>query len=96
MTKRIRGYDSKFKAEVALSALSGSKSLIEIGSEHKVSKTTVIEWRDKLVTGAAELFIPAYEKEKQIKLLKQEIESLHKVVGEIAVENSFFKKKLLK
>jgi hypothetical protein len=55
--------------------VSESKSLIEIGSEHKVSKTTVmngeISWLNK---GAAELFIPAYKKEKQIKHIKKPYE----------------------
>ncbi len=89
-------YDSKLKAEVAISALDGSNSLIEIGSKHNVPKATIIEWRDKLISNAAELFIPAYEKDKQMRALKQEIESLQRIVGEVTVENSFLKKKLMR
>ncbi len=34
------------------------------------------------------------EKNKQLKLKEQEISGLHKVIGEITVENNFLKKKL--
>jgi len=94
--KRRKGYDSKFKAEVAMAALNGTKSLIEIGAEHKISKTAIIEWRDKLINGATELFMPVHEREKRIRLLQQEIDTLHKIVGEVTIENSFLKKKLLR
>jgi len=94
MVRRIKAYDSRFKASIAISALSEAKSLLEIGSEHNVPKSNIIEWRDKLIAGSPELFIPLHEKNKQIRLLKQEIESLHKVLGEVTVENSFLKKKL--
>jgi hypothetical protein len=55
-----------------------------------------MEWRDKLVNEAAELFVPPHERDKRVKLLRQEIELLHKVIGEVTVENNFLKKKLMK
>jgi hypothetical protein len=61
-----------------------------------VPKTTIIEWRDRLITSAAELFIPVSEKDKKVKFLQQEIDMLHKIVGEITVENNFLKKKLMR
>jgi transposase len=94
MARRGRGYDCKFKAEMAISALNDTKSIVELCAEHNVPKTNVLEWRDKLIAEAGELFVPTHDKEKQVRLLKQEIESLHKVVGEVTVENSFLKKKL--
>ena len=89
-------YDSKIKAEVALTALDKSQSLLEIGSKYNVAKTTVMEWRDKLLTDAVEVFVPAHEKAKRVKALEQEIESLQKIIGEITVENNFLKKKLMR
>jgi len=89
-------YDSKMKAEVAISALDQSQSLLEIGSKYNIAKTTVIEWRDKLIAEASELFIPAHEKARKTKALQQEIESLQRIVGEITVENNFLKKKLMR
>lgn len=95
MTKRIcKTYEARLKAKVALEAYSGKKELIEISTEHNISKTTICEWRDKLLKDASEIFIPAYEKDKQVKQLKETIENLHKIIGEVTIENNFLKKKL--
>lgn len=94
MTRICKTYDPKLKAKVALEAIEGKKELIEISTEYNISKTTVCEWRDKLLKEASEVFIPIYEKDKQVKQLKDNIEALHKVIGEVTIENSFLKKKL--
>ena len=94
MKRTCKIYDAKLKAKVALEAVAGRKELIEISTEHNVSKTTICEWRDKLVSEAEEVFIPLYEKDKQVKQLKEIIEDLHKIIGEVTIENSFLKKKL--
>ncbi len=95
MTKRIcKSYDARLKAKVALEAVSGKKELIEISTAHNISKTTICEWRDKLISEASDLFIPAHEKDRQIKQLKADIEDLQKIIGEVTIENSFLKKKL--
>jgi transposase-like protein len=93
--KRIcKSYDAKLKAKVALEAIASKKEIIEISTEHNISKTTICEWRDKLVNEAAEVFVPLYERDKQVKQLKENIEDLHKIIGEVTIENSFLKKKL--
>lgn len=94
MKRVCKTYDAKLKAEVALEAISGKRDLIEISTEHNISKTTICEWRDKLLNEAEEVFIPLHEKDKQVKQLKENIEDLHKIIGEVTIENSFLKKKL--
>ena len=57
MTKRTcKTYDAKFKAKVAIEAISTSKELIELSVAHNVPKTTIIEWKEKLLNEASELF----------------------------------------
>ncbi len=95
MTKRIcKSYDAKLKAKVAIEAIASKKELIEISTEHNISKTTICEWRDKLISEASELFIPFHEKDRQVKQLKADLEDLQKIIGEVTIENSFLKKKL--
>lgn len=95
MTKRVcKTYEARLKAKVALEAYLGKKELIEISTEHHISKTTICEWRDKLINEATEIFIPTHEKDKQVKQLKETIENLHKIIGEVTIENNFLKKKL--
>lgn len=92
MKRTCKTYDSQLKAKVALEAIEGKKELIEISAEHNISKTTICKWRDKLVNEAADVFIPIHEKDKQVKQLKENIENLQKIIGEVTIENSFLKK----
>jgi len=94
MTKKLRSYDAKLKAEVALKAHKGEKSLIEICAAHNLPKTNVRDWENKLIAEASTIFVPVNEKMKEVRILKTEIEQLHKIIGEITVENNFLKKKL--
>ena len=85
MTKRTcKIYDAKLKARIAL----------ELIAEYNMPKSTILECKEKLLNEAQELFIPAYEKEKQVKKLKDTVSDLHKLIGEITIENNFLKKKL--
>jgi transposase len=91
-----KSYESKLKAKVALAAIKGEESILEICSVNNIPKTTAVAWRDKLLNEAELIFIPVHERERKARLLRQEIEVLHKMIGEISVENNFLKKKLLK
>jgi len=94
MPKGYKKYDAKTKAKIALAAFKSEASLLALCAENKISKTSAIEWRDKLVAEADIVFAPPHEQHKACSKLKQEVESLHKVLGEMAAENNFFKKKL--
>ena len=94
MTRKLKNYDAKLKAEVALEAYKGEKSLVEICAAHNLPKSNIRDWENKLITEASSIFTPKHEKEKELKNLKNEIEHLHKIIGEITVENNFLKKKL--
>jgi transposase len=94
MTRECRSYDAKFKAKIALEILQGKRDLIEIAAAYNVPKTTIVEWKEKLLKEAELLFVAPHEKEKQVKKLQSNISDLHKVIGEITIENSFLKKKL--
>ena len=96
MTKLYKKYDPNFKADIALSAIRPQKSLLELASAHSISKTLVAEWRDKLLADASSLFLPEHEKNKKLKSFVHEIEVLHKIIGEITIENNFLKKKLVR
>lgn len=93
MTKiTCKTYDAKLKAKIALELIAEKKSIIEIAAEYNMPKSTILEWKEKLLNEAQELFIPAYEKEKQVKKLKDTVSGLHKLIGEITIENNFLKK----
>jgi transposase len=96
VSRVCKSYDSHLKAKVAIAALKGESSILEICKEHNIPKTNVLDWKNKLVEEAASLYIPTNERAKAERILKQEIEGLQKIIGEITVENCFLKKKLQK
>lgn len=85
-------YDPGFKAKLAIELVRDKKTVLEISSEYKVPQTNLYEWKTKLLESAKELFLAESERNKQLKILEQEINSLHKIIGEITVENNFLKK----
>jgi 1-deoxy-D-xylulose 5-phosphate reductoisomerase len=74
-------YSAKTKAKIALAAIKGETSLLAICAASRVSKTSALEWRDKLVAEAEIVFVPAHEHQKVCQKLKQEVESLQRVLG---------------
>ena len=57
MTKRTRrNHTGNFKAKVALAALRGDKTLIEIAQQYEVHPNQVTEWKRQLLERAAGVF----------------------------------------
>jgi transposase-like protein len=96
MKRSVKKYDAQLKAKLALELVSGKKTLIEICTEHKIPKTTLIEWKEKLEKESHDIFLPISERDKRLKQLQNMIQDLHKIIGEITIENNFLKKKLQK
>ena len=92
--RKHNNYDHNVKAKLALELISGKKSLVELSSEYKIPQTSIHNWKEKLTEFASELFLPECEKNKELKAKDAEISNLHKIIGEISVENNFLKKKL--
>jgi transposase len=96
MKRSVKKYDAQLKAKLALELVSGKKTLIEICAEQKIPKTTLIEWKEKLEKESHDIFLPISERDKKLKQLQNVIQDLHKIIGEITIENNFLKKKLQK
>ena len=94
-SRSCKSYDASLKARVAIEVLKGV-SIVEVCKENNIPKTNALDWKNKLIAEAESLYIPSDEKKKAEKLLKQEIEKLHKIIGEITIENNFLKKKLMR
>ena len=91
-----RTYSAEFKSKVAIEAIKGAKGTAEICSEFNIPATNLYEWRDIVLGNADQLFISEIEHIRKQKVAEQEIEKLQRIIGEITIENNFFKKKLKK
>lgn len=85
-------FEPALKARVALEALKGEKTTAQISSEYGVHATQVAQWKRELVERSAELF--AKHNNSMAQQHEELADKLHKVIGEITMENNWLKKKL--
>jgi transposase len=96
MARARKKHTAAFKAQVALAAFKGDKTVNELASQHSVHPTLIHGWKKQLLSGVEDLFAqgvkPATsnaeavqaELFEQIGRLKMELEWLKKKVGPIA------------
>jgi transposase-like protein len=95
MAGKRKQHSATFKAQVALAALKGDRTVNQLASQFEVHPTLIHSWKKQLLAGAEEVFAngakaaPDAEAEKaelfeQIGRLKMELEWLKKKVGPLA------------
>jgi transposase-like protein len=85
MTKRPRrNHTAVFKAKVALEAIKGEQTLVQLSERFQVHPNQITEWKKQLLDRAEEVF----SKEKQ-KDETPSVKELHAKIGELAMENDF-------
>ena len=84
MGRKRRKFTDNFKAQVALEALRGDRTIQEIAARHNVLPTQVSTWKKQAVEGLSGVFSGkaggANEHEAEVK-------ELHAKIGRLAVEN---------
>ena len=82
---RNRKYSPKFKAEVALEAIKGDKTISQIASEYGIHPQQVRAWKKEFLENMHLVF----EKEDQAKELKKALDKAYKKIGQLEVERDF-------
>jgi len=84
MAKRPRrNHGAAFKAKVALEAIKGEQTLVELAERFEVHPNQITEWKKLLMDRASEVF----DKGKPSK--EPNIRELHAKIGQLAMENDF-------
>ena len=86
MIGKRKQYSAEFKAEVAMVALSGDKTLAELASAHGVHPTMISTWKQALMKNAKALFERGNEKAADLQAV---IDNLHRKIGQLQVERDF-------
>ena len=91
MKRTRRNHGASFKAQVALAAVKGDKTLAELSEQFHVHPTQVTEWKQQLLARAADVFGGT----KPISDTP-DLKTLHAKIGQLALENDFLEHALIK
>ena len=91
MRAKRKRHGDEFKAQVALDAIHGVKTLGELGTTHGVHPTVIGHWKRQLVKGAASVFAHTAAGGRT----EEEITApLYEAIGRLKMEVDWLKKKL--
>ena len=85
MRRPRRNHSAKFKAQVALEAIRGEKTIAEIAAQHEVHPNQVTAWKTQVLENLAAIFGDKLGAEDG----KERIRELHAKIGELTVERDF-------
>ena len=89
MTRRPRrNHTPAFKAKVALAAIKGERTLIELEDQFDVHPNQITTWKAQLEGGAAAVFDPGGGN-GAAQLPAIDVKLLHAKIGELTLENDF-------
>ena len=86
MAKR-KNYAPKFKAQLALEAISNEKTLAELSEKHSVHPSVIAKWVKQLKEAAEGIFAGEIKSEDAKR--EKEIHDLHAKIGQLTVERDF-------
>ncbi|MEO6923071.1 MAG: IS3 family transposase [Bryocella sp.] len=92
MTTR-KQHSPKFKAQVAVEAIRGEKTLSQLGSQFKVHPIQIAKWRKSALERLPELFVDG--RTRQTNTGQAETDALFEQIGRQKVELDWLKKKVL-
>ena len=85
MSKRPRrNHAPEFKARVALEAIKGEQTLVELSKRYQVHQNQITEWKKQLLKNAPDIFSGSRKTETG-----PDVKDLHTKIGQLAMENDF-------
>ena len=92
MRRTRRNHAPGFKAQVALAAIRGDKTLAELAEHFEVHPNQISEWKQQLTAAAADVFGGP----PRAKAAEPDLKVLHAKIGQLTLENDFLEGALTK
>jgi transposase len=87
-----RNHAPAFKAKVALAAVKGDRTIVQIAEQFDVHPNQVTSWKVQLEGGAADVFDSGIGPTQPA----VDVKALHAKIGELTLENDFLEGALIK
>lgn len=87
MANKRKKYTAEFKAQVALAAMRGDKTVAELAQQYEVHSTLIVQWKKRLQEDASTLF----ERKKEDEQSAIDTDALYKKIGQLEMERDFLK-----
>ena len=84
MKRPRRNHGAAFKAKVALEAIKGEQTVVELGERFQVHPNQITKWKKQLLERAEEVFGKGKEPDEGTS-----VKELHAKIGRLAIENDF-------
>ena len=92
MTRKRKSHTSAFKAQVALAAVKGDRTVNELASQFGVHPTLIHGWKKQLLGGAESVFASGSKNQEP---LEDKTSELYEQIGRLKVELDWVKKKVV-
>ena len=89
--RKRRNHSPIFKAQVAVAALKGDKTLAELAQQFDVHPNQITGWKSQLLERAAHVFGEAVTAAPE-----PDLKTLHAKIGQLTLENDFLESALTK
>lgn len=94
MKQKRRTFSAAFKAEVSLEAIKGIKTITELAQEYQIHPVQINTWKKTFLERTAGIFEGDKKQDEELRRLQEERDELFRQIGELKVENTWYKKKL--
>ena len=84
MKRPRRNHGSAFKAKVALEAIKGEQTVVELAERFQVHPNQITQWKKQLLDRADEVFGKDKKSDEGAS-----VKELHAKIGQLAMENDF-------
>ena len=91
MSSKRKKYSPEFKAKVALAAFRNEQIISELSQRFGVQPNMIFVCKKALVDNAADTFDKGHKSRKKV---DDQIDELHRQIGQLKVENDFLSRKL--
>lgn len=92
MGKKRRKFTDKFKAEVAIEAIRGVKTLAELAAEYQIHPNQISDWKKQLLSNAPDIFSSG--KKARVKTEEELTAPLYEEIGRLKMDLKWLEKKL--